>query len=173
MHFYHLAVPLVYLTLANPFLRVVNPLWWMLYSLARLPFTKGLKNFSLQETTKDQCVLVYSSDKVSMNKIFNKIRLLKDKKDYEFIDIKEFNEITDHSSPVLVVSTDLSDIAKVNKLDVDYLIISCKKHIVYQDSVFQEFFKYTGIDKQKFYDIYNNHDSLVLDMKNGEIFSFT
>jgi hypothetical protein len=111
---------------------------------------KSPKQFNIKNCIENETLVVYSSNETSKNKILEKIP----------------------EDTCIIVSTDLDTFVKERKLEIDYVIIDCNKHIVFKETVYEEFFKYTGLDKEKFFKFYNKYDSIVLDMKRNEISTF-
>lgn len=170
MYYY---LPFLYISYIM-FSPIVNPMMnYLYYTTGKLYIDKyGMRKFNINDVDKGN-ILVYTSNKEMNNKILDKIHLELKSDDYTFIDIE--NYINSDLEEVVIVSSDISKFSKekMNKVDIDYLIIDCNKHIVFKESVFEEFFKYTGINKDNFYKLYNKYENIVLDLKQNEIFSFT
>lgn len=169
--YYYFPILYVSYLMFNP---IVCPMMnYLYYKTGKLYSDKyDMKNFKLNTIDKGN-VLVYTSNEKMNNKILDKIHLEPKSEDYIFIDINQY--INSDVEEIVIVSTDIKKFTKqkINKIDIDYIIIDCNKHIVFKESVFEEFFKYTGIDKDKFYKMYNKYENIVLDLKQNEIFSFT
>lgn len=166
--YYYLPFLYVSYLMFNP---IINPMITYLYYNS---YTNkySIRNFKLDNIDKGN-ILVYTSNEKMNNKILDKIHLNSNSEDFTFIDIE--NYINSDLEEIIIVSSDISKFTKekMNKTDIDYVIIDCNKHIVFKESVFEEFFKYTGINKDKFYKLYNKYENIVLDLKQNEIYSFT
>lgn len=141
------------------------------YKISNLAFKNKLKKFDLNNNTIGDKLLVFTVNVEASKKIITKlqdqIKINKDK----FI----FNENKDFDSDYIIINScnSISDITNISKFELDYIIINCDKNIIYTHSVFEEFFKYTGIDKNKFIKLYNEYENIVLDLNQNEILTFT
>lgn len=122
-------------------------------------------------------VLVYSSNEKSKKRIIEKIQQEPMSKEFIFLEPKEPKDmeiVEEDEDIVVVVSTDMETFVSscINKIQLDYVIIDCNKHIVFKENVFEEFFKYTGIDREKFFKLYNDNESIILDMRQNNISTF-
>lgn len=167
-------VYIMYLTVSPVVDPIVNPiLAYTYYKLKSSIFRP--KKINVGDFTKK--VLVYSSNEKSKKRIIDKIQEEPVSKDFIFLEPKEPKdmEINDNDEDlVVVVSTDMESFVSscINKIQLDYVIIDCNKHIVFKENVFEEFFKYTGIQREKFFKLYNANESIILDMRQNSISTF-
>lgn len=166
MYYY---IPFLYFTyiitspIINPF---VNLCYYRLSKLNRKP-----KKFDITNKQGEK-ILLYTSNKKQEKKIIDKIN---ENSNCNIKFTEEPNDIKiEETDECVILSTDIQTFVNshINKTDLDYVIIDCSKHIVYKEHIFEEFFKYTGIDKEKFFKLYNKYESIVLDLKQNDISTF-
>jgi hypothetical protein len=145
-------------TIFSPFINSSKILNYTFYKISNLTFKSKLKKFDLNNNTIGNKLLVYTVNDESSKKIINKLQ-----------DQIKINKI---ESDYVIINT-CKSLANTNKFELDYVIINCDKNIIYTHSVFEEFFKYTGIDKNKFIKLYNEYENIVLDLNQNEILTFT
>lgn len=152
---------------------IVNPFVTYCYYKLSLPSHKTPKKFDITNKQGEK-ILLYTSNKKQEKKIIDKVQEITNNTHIKFTE--EPNDIKiEETDECVILSTDMNTFitSHICKSNVDYVIIDCSKHIVYKESVFEEFFKYTGIDKEKFFKLYNKYENIVLDMKQNEISTFT
>lgn len=170
MYYY---IPFLYITylITSPILNItLNPLLTFCYYQVSKQSTP--KKFDITNKQGEK-ILLYTSNKKQEKKIIDKITNENGCSYIKFTE--EPNDIKiEETDECVILSTDMETFitSHICKSNVDYVIIDCSKHIVYKESVFEEFFKYTGIDKEKFFKLYNKYESIVLDMKQNDISTF-
>lgn len=169
-------------TIFSPF---INPVSNKIYNYTLYKITNFNKNkfkkFDLNKNTVGDKLLVYTIDKDSSNNVIDKLQdqIKINKEKYIFngkCNETESISTVSSSSPSLddyIVINSTNDLSTLSKFDLDYVIINCDKHIIYKESVFEEFFRYTGINKEKFIKMYNKYENIVLDLNQNEILIFT
>jgi hypothetical protein len=176
MYFY---LPFFYITylVATPILSpIVNPVISFCYYT--LTTKQRPKKFDITNKQGEK-ILLYTSNKKEEKKIIDKVNEVQKLNHGNTCNIKFTEEPDDlirveETDECVILSTDMNTFVSshIMKTNLDYVIIDCSKHIVYKENVFEEFFKYTGIDKGKFFKLYDKYASIVLDMKQNEIFTF-
>lgn len=168
-------IPLLYLyftySIFSPFINPSKLLNYTIYSISNLGIKDKLKKFNLNNNTIGDKLLVYTSNDESSKKIINKLQdQIKTNKDKFIFNNK--NSLEDFDSEYIIINS-CNDLSNISKFELDYIIINCDKNIIYAHSVFEEFFKYTGLDKNKFIKLYNKYENIVLDLNQNEILTFT
>lgn len=172
MYFY---LPFFYITylVAAPILSpIVNPVISLCYYT--LTTKKTPKKFDITNKQGEK-ILLYTSNKKEEKKIIDKVNEVNNFKcNIKFTEEPDDLITVEETDECVILSTDMNTFvtSHIMKTNLDYVIIDCSKHIVYKENVFEEFFKYTGIDKSKFFKLYDKYGSIVLDMKQNEIFTF-
>lgn len=167
----YLYLPFFYFTyiIARPILSpVINPVLSLCYYT--LSNTSKPKQFDITNKQGEK-ILLYTSNKKEEKKIIDKVREL-NTNNIKFIEEPDDLITIEETDECVILSTDINTFVMSFKTNLDYVIIDCSKHIVYKENVFEEFFKYTGLDKEKFFKLYDKYENIVLDMKQNEIFTF-
>lgn len=174
---YYLPILYFYLTytIFSPFINpITNKFFnYTIYKISNLELKNKLKNFNLNNITAGDKLLVYTVNDSLSKKIITKLQHQIQTNSDKFI----FGDknTTDFDSEYIIINScnSFNDISNISKFDLDYIIINCDKHIIYTESVFEEFFKYTGLDKNEFIKLYNKYENIVLDLNQNEILTFT